>query len=87
METGEFPLQRKLCIDGCIKELSLTIGELRVMCSFAIIGEREEHETRNNWLWSHESLISFHLFAESNRPLMSLGNKTLKSLKVTYLPL
>ncbi|XP_074489849.1 nuclear receptor-interacting protein 3-like [Sebastes fasciatus] len=55
METDGFPFQRKLCIDGHIRELSLTIGQLRVMCSFAII--------------------------ESNRPLMSLGNKTLKSLK------
>ncbi|XP_010736972.3 nuclear receptor-interacting protein 3 [Larimichthys crocea] len=55
METDGFPFQRKLCIDGHIKELSLTIGERRIMCSFAIV--------------------------ESNRPLMSLGNKTLKSLK------
>ncbi|KAI3371016.1 hypothetical protein L3Q82_023670, partial [Scortum barcoo] len=55
METDGFPFQRKLCIDGHTKELSLTIGQLRVMCSFAII--------------------------ESNRPLMSLGNKTLKALK------
>ncbi|XP_073328863.1 nuclear receptor-interacting protein 3-like [Pagrus major] len=55
METEGFPFQRKLCIDGHIKELSLTVGQLRIMCSFAII--------------------------ESNRPLMSLGNKTLKKLK------
>ncbi|XP_044048333.1 nuclear receptor-interacting protein 3-like [Siniperca chuatsi] len=55
METDGFPFQRKLCIDGHIKKLSLTIGQLRIMCSFAIV--------------------------ESNRPLMSLGNKTLKSLK------
>ncbi|KAM9352306.1 nuclear receptor-interacting protein 3-like [Symphorus nematophorus] len=55
MEMDGFSFQRKLCIDGQIKEIGLTIGELRVMCSFAII--------------------------ESNRPLMSLGNKTLKSLK------
>ncbi|XP_023254685.1 nuclear receptor-interacting protein 3 isoform X2 [Seriola lalandi dorsalis] len=55
METEGFPFQRKLCIDGHIRELSLTIGQLRIMCSFAIV--------------------------ESNRPLMSLGNKTLKSLR------
>ncbi|XP_051237687.1 nuclear receptor-interacting protein 3-like [Dicentrarchus labrax] len=55
METNGFPFQRKLCIDGHIKELSLTIGQLRIMCSFTIV--------------------------ESNKPLMSLGNKTLKSLK------
>ncbi|XP_076588257.1 nuclear receptor-interacting protein 3-like [Chaetodon auriga] len=54
-EADGCPFQRKLCIDGQIKGLSLTIGELRVMCSFAVV--------------------------ESNRPLMSLGNKTLKSLK------
>ncbi|XP_022612073.1 nuclear receptor-interacting protein 3 isoform X2 [Seriola dumerili] len=55
METEGFPFQRKLCIDGHIRELSLTIGQLRIMCSFAVV--------------------------ESNRPLMSLGNKTLKSLR------
>ncbi|GAA6215320.1 nuclear receptor-interacting protein 3 [Lates japonicus] len=55
METNGFPFQRKLCIDGLIKELSLNIGQLRIMCSFAIL--------------------------EINRPLMSLGNKTVKSLK------
>ncbi|XP_018549068.1 nuclear receptor-interacting protein 3 [Lates calcarifer] len=55
MEMNGFPFQRKLCIDGLIKELSLNIGQLRIMCSFAIM--------------------------ESNRPLMSLGNKTLKSLE------
>ncbi|XP_071347470.1 nuclear receptor-interacting protein 3-like [Trachinotus anak] len=55
MEMEGFPFQRQLCVDGHIKELSLTIGQLRIMCSFAIV--------------------------ESNRPLMSLGNKTLKSLK------
>ncbi|KAK2842666.1 hypothetical protein Q5P01_012866 [Channa striata] len=54
-ETDGFPYQRKFCVDGFIQELSLTIGQLRIMCSFAIV--------------------------ESNRPLMSLGNKTLKSLK------
>ncbi|KAM8751351.1 nuclear receptor-interacting protein 3-like [Acanthopagrus schlegelii] len=54
-ETEGFPFQRKLCVDGHIRELSLTVGQLRIMCSFAII--------------------------ESNRPLMSLGNKTLKKLK------
>ncbi|XP_068452671.1 nuclear receptor-interacting protein 3-like [Clinocottus analis] len=55
METDGFPFQRKLCVDGLIRELSVSIGPLRIMCSFAIV--------------------------ESNRPLMSLGNKTLKSLK------
>ncbi|XP_029379348.1 nuclear receptor-interacting protein 3-like [Echeneis naucrates] len=55
METEGFPFQRKLCVDGHIRELSLTIGQLRIMCSFAVV--------------------------ESSRPLISLGNKTLKSLK------
>uniref|UniRef100_UPI0037E9C418 nuclear receptor-interacting protein 3-like isoform X1 n=1 Tax=Semicossyphus pulcher TaxID=241346 RepID=UPI0037E9C418 len=55
MESDGFPFQRKLCIDGQIKELTLTIGQFIVMCSFVIV--------------------------ESNRPLMSLGSKTLKALK------
>ncbi|KAL3061013.1 hypothetical protein OYC64_009263 [Pagothenia borchgrevinki] len=55
MEVDGFPFQRKLCVDGHIRELSLTLGKLRVMCPFFIL--------------------------ESNRPLMSLGNKTLQSLK------
>lgn len=55
METDGFPFQRKLCVDGLIRELSVSLGPLSIMCSFAIV--------------------------ESNRPLMSLGNKTLKSLK------
>uniref|UniRef100_A0A3B4YZ43 Uncharacterized protein n=1 Tax=Stegastes partitus TaxID=144197 RepID=A0A3B4YZ43_9TELE len=37
MEMDGVPFQRKLCIDGRIKELSLTIGQLRIMCSFAIV--------------------------------------------------
>ncbi|XP_028288041.1 nuclear receptor-interacting protein 3-like [Parambassis ranga] len=49
------PFPRKLSIDGCIKELSLTLGQLRIMCSFAIV--------------------------ESHKPLISLGSKTLKTLK------
>ncbi|KAM4734761.1 nuclear receptor-interacting protein 3-like isoform 2-T3 [Anableps anableps] len=55
MEPDGFPFQRKLCIDGCIKELSLNIGGLRIMSSFFIV--------------------------ESSKPLLSLGTKTLKSLK------
>ncbi|XP_049430804.1 nuclear receptor-interacting protein 3-like isoform X2 [Epinephelus fuscoguttatus] len=54
-ETDGFPFQRKLCMDGHIRELSLTLGQLRITSSFAVV--------------------------ESNKPLMSLGNKTLKSLK------
>ncbi|MED6238578.1 hypothetical protein ATANTOWER_025214 [Ataeniobius toweri] len=55
MDLGQLPFQRKLCIEGFIKELSLTIGGLRIMSSFFIV--------------------------ESTKPLMSLGSKTLKSLK------
>ncbi|XP_042267968.1 nuclear receptor-interacting protein 3-like isoform X1 [Thunnus albacares] len=54
-EMDGFPFQRKLHIDGYIEELSLNIGQLRIMCSFAVV--------------------------DCNKPLMSLGNKTLKSLK------
>lgn len=39
MEIGGFPFQRKLHVDGYIKELGLTIGQLRIMSSFAIVGE------------------------------------------------
>ncbi|KAM9854838.1 nuclear receptor-interacting protein 3-like [Aulostomus maculatus] len=55
LETEGFPFQRKLLIAGHTEELSLTIGRLRITCSFAVV--------------------------ESNKPLISLGNKTLKSLK------
>ncbi|XP_030587973.1 nuclear receptor-interacting protein 3 isoform X2 [Archocentrus centrarchus] len=55
METDGFPFQRRLCIDGHIKELCLTIGQIRITCSFAIV--------------------------ESNKALMSVGSKTLKTLK------
>ncbi|XP_034541680.1 nuclear receptor-interacting protein 3-like [Notolabrus celidotus] len=37
METDGFPFQRKLCIDGQIRELSLYIGQLRIMCSFVVV--------------------------------------------------
>ncbi|KAF3855214.1 hypothetical protein F7725_023269, partial [Dissostichus mawsoni] len=37
MEVDGFPFQRKLCIDGHIRELSLTLGKLRVMCPFFIL--------------------------------------------------
>uniref|UniRef100_A0A3P9C400 Nuclear receptor interacting protein 3 n=1 Tax=Maylandia zebra TaxID=106582 RepID=A0A3P9C400_9CICH len=59
METDGFPFQRRLCIDGHIKELGLTVGQIRITCSFAIV--------------------------ESNKHLMSLGSKTLKTLKVNLL--
>ncbi|XP_035499636.2 nuclear receptor-interacting protein 3-like isoform X1 [Scophthalmus maximus] len=55
VETDGFPFQSKLYVEGHVKELGLTIGQLRIMCSFAIL--------------------------ESDRPLMSLGNQTLKLLK------
>lgn len=41
METDGFPFQRRLCIDGHIKELSLTIGQIWITCSFAIVGKEE----------------------------------------------
>ncbi|KAM6937905.1 nuclear receptor-interacting protein 3-like [Xenentodon cancila] len=55
MEMDGFPFQRNLCVAGRIKELSLTIGQLRIISSFVIVGSTEL--------------------------LMSLGSKTLKSLK------
>uniref|UniRef100_A0A3B4FZ12 Aspartic peptidase DDI1-type domain-containing protein n=1 Tax=Pundamilia nyererei TaxID=303518 RepID=A0A3B4FZ12_9CICH len=44
METDGFPFQRRLCIDGHIKELGLTVGQIRITCSFAIVGK--EHNNR-----------------------------------------
>lgn len=44
METEVFPFQRKMCVDGHIKELSLTIGQLRIMCSFAIVGKELKYD-------------------------------------------
>uniref|UniRef100_A0A3Q0QTT9 Aspartic peptidase DDI1-type domain-containing protein n=1 Tax=Amphilophus citrinellus TaxID=61819 RepID=A0A3Q0QTT9_AMPCI len=41
METDGFPFQRRLCIDGHIKELCLTIGQIRITCSFAIVGKED----------------------------------------------
>ncbi|CAJ1056153.1 nuclear receptor-interacting protein 3-like [Xyrichtys novacula] len=37
MDDDGFPFQRKICIDGQIKELSLTVGQLRIMCSFVVV--------------------------------------------------
>ena len=42
METDGFPFQRNLCIDGLIEELSLTIGQLRIMCSFVVVGKEDD---------------------------------------------
>lgn len=39
MEKDGLPFQRRLCVDGYIKELSLTLGQRRVMCSFVVVGE------------------------------------------------
>lgn len=44
LESDGFPFQRKLCIDGHIRELSLTVGQLRIMCSFVIVGKEEEED-------------------------------------------
>nr|XP_057931884.1 nuclear receptor-interacting protein 3-like isoform X2 [Doryrhamphus excisus] len=55
LETDAFPFQRKLHMDASIQELSITIGQMKINCSFAVV--------------------------ESNKPLMCLGSKTLKSLK------
>uniref|UniRef100_A0A8D3C8J1 Aspartic peptidase DDI1-type domain-containing protein n=1 Tax=Scophthalmus maximus TaxID=52904 RepID=A0A8D3C8J1_SCOMX len=37
VETDGFPFQSKLYVEGHVKELGLTIGQLRIMCSFAIL--------------------------------------------------
>ncbi|KAM7397149.1 hypothetical protein PAMP_020145 [Pampus punctatissimus] len=36
LEMDGFPFQRKLHIDGHIEELGLNLGQLRIMCSFAV---------------------------------------------------
>lgn len=41
-EVDGFPFQRNLCVDGQIKDLSLTVGQCRVLCSFAVIGEQRD---------------------------------------------
>lgn len=38
-EANGLPFQRNLCMDGRVKDLSLTVGQRRVLCSFAVIGE------------------------------------------------
>lgn len=40
-ETDGLPLQRNLCVDGRVKELSLVVGQRRIICSFAVIGEKD----------------------------------------------
>uniref|UniRef100_A0A3P9IA68 Aspartic peptidase DDI1-type domain-containing protein n=1 Tax=Oryzias latipes TaxID=8090 RepID=A0A3P9IA68_ORYLA len=54
-ELNGFPFPHNVCVQGCIQELSLTIGQLRIMSSFLVL--------------------------ESTEPLLSLGLKTLRSLK------
>lgn len=39
-EVDGFPFQRNLCVNGQVKDLSLTVGRCRVLCSFAVIGEK-----------------------------------------------
>lgn len=78
VEAEALPFQRRLSVDGQIPELGLTVGQHRILCSFVIIGEelRVKGQRNNN--------ISFScLSSESSRPLISLGNKSLKSLKVS----
>lgn len=41
-EADGFPFQRNLCVDGQVKDLSLTVGQSRVLCSFAVIGEKHD---------------------------------------------
>lgn len=41
-EADGFPFQRNLCVDGQIKDLSLTVGQCRILCSFAVIGEKHD---------------------------------------------
>uniref|UniRef100_A0A665WPU2 Uncharacterized protein n=1 Tax=Echeneis naucrates TaxID=173247 RepID=A0A665WPU2_ECHNA len=57
METEGFPFQRKLCVDGHIRELSLTIGQLRIMCSFAVVGKEEEYDLFK-YTWQNETVSS-----------------------------
>lgn len=40
-EANGLPFQRNLCVDGRVKDLSLTVGQRRVLCSFAVIGEKK----------------------------------------------
>lgn len=47
-EADGLPFRRNLCVDGRVKDLSLTVGQRRVLCSFAVIGEKKGFK---NPLW------------------------------------
>lgn len=40
LEVEVFPFQRNIYVNGHIKELGLTIGQFRIICSFAIVGKK-----------------------------------------------
>lgn len=42
-EVDGFPFQRNLCVNGQVKDLSLTLGRCRVLCSFAVVGEKHDY--------------------------------------------
>lgn len=85
VEAEALPFQRKLSVDGQIPELGLTVGQHRILCSFVIVGEDQRVKGQSGPGGQREySYLSFScLSSESNRPLISLGNKSLKSLKVS----
>ncbi|XP_075884739.1 nuclear receptor-interacting protein 3-like [Nelusetta ayraudi] len=54
-EADGLPFRRNLCVDRRVKDLGLTVGQRRILCSFAVM--------------------------DCNKPLISLGSRTLTSLK------
>lgn len=85
VEAEGLPFQRRLSVDGHIPELSLTVGQHRILCSFLIVGEEQRVKDQSDFGGQQKFWIQMFscLFSESNRPLISLGNKSLMSLKVS----
>lgn len=44
-EADGLPFRRNLCVDGRVKDLGLTVGQRRILCSFAVIGEKKGSES------------------------------------------
>ncbi|KAM4572980.1 nuclear receptor-interacting protein 3-like [Odontesthes bonariensis] len=81
METDGFPFQRNLCIDGLIEELSLTIGQLRIMCSFVVV-----ESTKPLMSLGSKTLKSHKCVIDTERQMLVFGTTVREQVQFTKKP-
>uniref|UniRef100_A0A3P9N8V5 Nuclear receptor-interacting protein 3 n=1 Tax=Poecilia reticulata TaxID=8081 RepID=A0A3P9N8V5_POERE len=81
MDPDGFPFQRRLCSDGCIRELSLNIGGLRIMSSFFIV-----ESTKPLLSLGSKTLKSFKCVIDTDKQMLVFGTTTREQVEFVKKP-